>query len=133
MIPRFDVAIPVLRMFSVDKAREFYIGWLGLTVDWEHRFEPEAPLYMQLSRAGMVLHLSEHHGDGSPGAHVFVRMAGVADFHREITAKNYKYNRPALEDQPWGLTFTVVDPCNNRLHFNEPPRRSEGEAGPASG
>jgi catechol 2,3-dioxygenase-like lactoylglutathione lyase family enzyme len=128
MTPHFDAVIPVLRMFSVDKAREFYIGWLGLTVDWEHRFDPEAPLYMQVSRAGLVLHLSEHHGDGSPGAHVFVRMAGVADFHREITARSYGYNRPALEEQPWGPTFTVVDPCNNRLHFNEPPRRSAAGA-----
>lgn len=42
--------IPILRIFSVDKAREFYVGFLGFTVDWEHRFDPEAPLYMAYHR-----------------------------------------------------------------------------------
>src|SRR6185295_19052023 len=31
------------------------------------RFEPDLPLYMQVSRDRCVLHLSEHHGDCSPG------------------------------------------------------------------
>lgn len=38
--------IPVLRIFSVEKAREFYIDFLGFTLDWENRFEEAAPLYM---------------------------------------------------------------------------------------
>lgn len=36
-------AIPILRSFSEDKAREFYLGFLGFTLDWEHRFAPTAP------------------------------------------------------------------------------------------
>jgi hypothetical protein len=31
--------IPILRIFSVEKAKEFYCGFLGFTVDWEHRFD----------------------------------------------------------------------------------------------
>jgi len=27
--------IPILRIFSLDKAREFYVGFLGFSVDWE--------------------------------------------------------------------------------------------------
>ncbi len=42
-------AIPVFRMFSVEKARDFYLGFLGFGLDWEHRFEPDAPIYMQIS------------------------------------------------------------------------------------
>ena len=30
--------IPVLRIFDIAKAREFYIDWIGFTIDWEHRF-----------------------------------------------------------------------------------------------
>jgi len=59
--------IPILRIFSIEKAREFYLDYAGFKVDWEHRVEPTAPLYMQVSRDGLVLHLSEHYGDGSPG------------------------------------------------------------------
>jgi hypothetical protein len=40
-------AIPILRMFDVAKAREFYIGYLGFNVDFEHRFHDDAPLFMQ--------------------------------------------------------------------------------------
>ena len=59
-------AIPVIRIFDEDKAKDFYLGFLGMTLDWEHRFGPDFPLYMQVSREGLVLHLSEHSGDGSP-------------------------------------------------------------------
>ena len=30
--------VPILRMFDVEKARAFYLGFLGFTVDVEHRF-----------------------------------------------------------------------------------------------
>ena len=48
--------VPILRSFDEAKAREFYIDWLGFVVDWEHRFEPGLPLYMQVSRDGIALH-----------------------------------------------------------------------------
>ena len=70
--------VPILRSFDEAKAREFYVDWLGFTVDWEHRFEPGTPLYMQVSRDGIVLHISEHHGDGSRGVLVRVNCTGVA-------------------------------------------------------
>lgn len=46
----FGAPVPVLRMFDVEKARAFYLGWLGFSVEFEHRFEPTAPLYMGISR-----------------------------------------------------------------------------------
>jgi catechol 2,3-dioxygenase-like lactoylglutathione lyase family enzyme len=113
--------VPIFRSFDEAKAREFYVDWLGFTVDWEHRFESSAPLYMQVSRAGIVFHLSEHHGDGSPGSHVRVAITGVREFHSELTAKQYKHNRPQLQRPAWGGTeFEVIDPVNNRITFSEP-------------
>ena len=112
--------VPVLRIFSVEKAREFYCGFLGFKVDWEHRFEDGAPLYMQVSRGGMVLHLSEHHGDGTPGSLVFVDMSGLDAFHREINAHGYRYLRPGITDAPWNArVMQVTDPFGNRLRFSE--------------
>jgi catechol 2,3-dioxygenase-like lactoylglutathione lyase family enzyme len=110
--------VPILRSFDEAKAREFYCGFLGFTVDWEHRFSPDAPLYMQVSRAGIVFHLSEHHGDGSPGCHSRVTISGLREFHAELIAKRYKNNRPGLEQPEWGgLEMTVIDPVNNRITF----------------
>jgi catechol 2,3-dioxygenase-like lactoylglutathione lyase family enzyme len=83
MTVQFERAVPIFRIFSLDKAREFYLDLLGFKIAWEHRFEPPAPVYMQISRDGLVIHLSEHHGDGTPGSIAYVYTAGVRDLHRE--------------------------------------------------
>ena len=112
--------VPILRIFDESKAREFYVDFLGFTVDWEHRFAPDLPLYMQVSRAGMSLHLSGHHGDCCPGSTVLVHTTGIEALHRELGAKQYKYNRPGLETAPWtAKVMEVADPFGNRLRFNE--------------
>jgi catechol 2,3-dioxygenase-like lactoylglutathione lyase family enzyme len=125
MTVQFGRVVPVFRIFSLDKAREFYLDFLGFKVDWEHRFAPDLPVYMQVSRAGLAFHLSEHHGDGTPGSLAYVYMNGVEDLHRELNAKNYRHNRPGLQKQEWGMTeLAVVDPFNNRIIFAEPLEKS---------
>ena len=112
--------VPILRMFDEAKAREFYVDFLGFQVDWEHRFDESAPLYLQLSREGCVLHLSEHHGDASPGAALRVETDALDEFHAELGAKHYRYARPGIQAQPWGSRdMTVRDPFGNRLVFTD--------------
>ena len=112
--------IPILRMFDVAKAREFYLDYLGFSVDFEHRFSENAPLFMGISRDGVVLFLSEHHGDGTPGTHVVVETENLDDLHRELRAKNYRYMNPGIQTQEWGTReMTVVDPFNNKVVFSE--------------
>ena len=119
--PDFRGTIPILRIFAVDKAMEFYVDFLGFKVDWEHRFGDNFPLYAQISRGGLRLHLSEHHGDASPGSTVFVWMRGIAAYHAELKAKDYRYNKPGLEDAPWDAkVMEVSDPFGNWLRFSEP-------------
>lgn len=118
---RFSDAIPILRIFSVEKAKEFYVDFLGFTIDWEHRFGDNFPLYAQVSRAGLRLHLSEHHGDASPGSTVFIWMRGIAAYHAELIAKDYRYYKPGLEDAVWDAKLMQVgDPFGNKLRFSEP-------------
>lgn len=112
--------IPIIRIFAVDKAMEFYAGFLGFTLDWEHRFGDNFPLYAQVSRSRLTLHLSEHHGDATPGSKVFIPMTGIKALHRELSEKHYAYAKPGLEEAPWGaLTLEVADPFGNKLLFNE--------------
>ena len=118
-IMQFSAAIPILRIFSVEKAREFYLDYLGFSWDWEHRFEAGFPLYAQVHRGDLILHLSEHHGDATPGSAVFVRMQGVDAYHAELTATQYGYMRPGVEEAPWGRVLAVTDPFGNRLSFCE--------------
>ena len=115
-----EKVIPVLRIFDYAKALEFYRDWLGFTIQWEHTFEENAPVYFEVTKNGITFHLSEHHGDGTPGTHVFVWCTGVKDYHEELINKKYKYNRPGLEKTFYGaLSFTVNDPFNNKISFNE--------------
>jgi len=123
----FLQVVPILRIFDITKADEFYLGFLGFAVDWDHRFDDNAPLYRQISRNGLTLHLSEHHGDGSPGARLRVMMRGVREFQRELCEKRYRFMRPGLETTPWGTIETgAIDPFGNSIRFYEP---IAGEAG----
>ena len=114
---KLEKTTPILRIFDEAKAREFYLDYLGFKVDWEHRFEPGLPLYMQVSRDGCVLHLSEHHGDGSPGVALRIETSDLDALQRELLAKRYKYARPGIEQQPWGRDMSIRDPFGNRLTF----------------
>lgn len=117
--PDFEAPIPVLRSFDEGRAREFYCGFLGFAVTFEHRFAPDLPLYFEVERAGLRLHVSEHHGDATPGSTVFVWMRGIDAFHAELMAKRYRFNRPGIETAPWGREMQVIDPFGNRIRFCE--------------
>lgn len=114
-------AIPILRILDEVKTREFYLGYLGFSVDFEHRFHDHAPLFMGVSRDGLSLFLSEHHGDGIPGTYVRIDVRGLRELHSELHAKHYRYMNPAIQEQEWGRReLTVYDPFGNRLIFSEP-------------
>lgn len=117
--PAFERAVPIVRIFDVAKAHEFYLGFLGFEVDWEHRYGENFPLYTQVSRGDLRLHLSEHAGDATPGGNMVVYMRGIRAFHRELSARNYRYMKPGLEDEGTRLEVTVTDPFANRIRFME--------------
>lgn len=111
---------PIFRMFDVAKAREFYLDYLGFSLVFEHRFEDTAPLYMGLERDNVTLHLSEHHGDCTPGSAIRIEVDGIDEFHSTLQAKNYAYLNPGIEEMPWGSReVSIKDPFGNRLTFFE--------------
>ncbi|TNJ43930.1 glyoxalase superfamily protein [Phaeobacter sp. B1627] len=120
-------AIPVIRIFDDAKAREFYLDYLGFRVDWEYRYEDDMPLYMQISRSGCLLHLSEHHGDATPGSTCFVPVSGAMTLHQELGEKRYHNLKPGLDAMPWGLQITVTDPFGNRLRLCEQRSEASGK------
>jgi len=115
----FERTAPIVRIFDVAKAHEFYLGYLGFGVDWEHRYGDNSPLYTQVSRGDLVLHLSEHAGDATPGGNMVVYMRGIRDFHKELAAKDYRYMNPGLEHEDGRLTVEVIDPFSNHIRFME--------------
>jgi hypothetical protein len=127
-------AIPILRMFDLAKAKEFYLDFLGFRIDWEHRFEDGASAYMQTARGDLVPHLSEHHGDGSPRAIVYVRTTGLGEFHREITAKRCRFMHPSIERTPWrSRLMEIIDRSTTACGStrNSRDQRARAERAPA--
>ncbi len=118
---RIRPPIPVLRMFDVERTLDFYCGYLGFTRDWEHRFEPGFPLYVQVSRSEATIHLSEHYGDGSPNTVLWIPVDDVDALHAELSAHRHGYSNPGVEDDgPGGRCMTVTDPSGNHLRFAQP-------------
>jgi ribosomal-protein-alanine N-acetyltransferase len=115
-------AVPILRVFDRRKAHEFYVDYLGFAVDWEHQFDGRGPIYTQISRDALVLHLSEHHGDGTPGTVVYVPATGVRELHAELRGKNYPFLNPGLGESPGddqGTCLSLLDPFGNTLRIDE--------------
>ena len=94
-----------------------YVDFTGFNVNWEHRFEPDTPLYMEIERSGMTLHLSEHFGDAAIGAAVFIRLDDIAALHAELNDKKYRHARPMVVQQDWSQVMQIDDPIGNRLRF----------------
>ncbi|MBC3540908.1 glyoxalase superfamily protein [Rufibacter sediminis] len=117
------IARPIFRIFDYQKATEFYIDWLGFRVENEHRFGDNFPVYLQISRGDLKLHLSEHHGDCSPGARIHIEdFTGLEEYHQKLTAKDYRYNKPSLQKAFWNpnvICMEVIDPFGNRMTFTE--------------
>jgi catechol 2,3-dioxygenase-like lactoylglutathione lyase family enzyme len=122
---RLDGAIPVLRIFDLDKAQAFYLGLLGFKIDWQHQFAEGYPLYLQISRGRLRLHLSEHNGDGTPGSSVFVSVQGLDALQAELTAKG---SHAQIEPGPHSAmrVLALWDPFGNRLRLAETTAQKTG-------
>lgn len=111
---------PILRIFDVAKAKEFYIDWLEFKLEWEHSFEENFPVYMEVSKDDIKIHLTEHHGDATPGSGIFITCTDITAYCEKLKTKNYKFYKPAVKKTFYNaLCMSVTDPFGNRLSFNE--------------
>lgn len=114
---RLGAPVPLLRMFDASASYDFYVDYLGFTIEWEHRFEPDLPLYTRMRRDDATIDLTEHHGDGTPGTVVWIPVEDVEALHRELSAKRHPRSRPGIERDDEGAVMTVWDPSGNSLRF----------------
>ncbi|MCZ4353223.1 glyoxalase superfamily protein [Roseovarius aestuarii] len=116
--PALKPPVPILRSFDAQAARAFYLDFLGFSLLFEHRFDPDAPLYMGLTLGACELHISEHHGDATPGSALRIELADVHAYCKLLNAKQYQNARPAVQHQDWGWDDMIIaDPAGNRLIF----------------
>ncbi len=109
--------VPQFRITSLRRSLAFYVDGLGFAVDWEHRFEPGCPAFVQISRHGQKLFLTEHDGDCRVGGAAYFVVPDVDACGAEFAARGVEPTEPP-EDKPWGpREMVVTDPDGNRLRF----------------
>jgi catechol 2,3-dioxygenase-like lactoylglutathione lyase family enzyme len=115
----FQPAIPVIGVLSAQLAKDFYISFLGFAFDWGEP-HPERPMYAQISRSGVAIHLNEHERAASPGSEIFIRMNGLEAFHRELSTKRSHQSPQRIYATPDDRReLHVTDPFGNRLRFSQ--------------
>ncbi len=120
-------SIPVLRMFDEVKAKAYYIDYLGFEVDWESRFSPTAPLYLQIHLGEAILHLNGHAKEDAPITEVNIPVLGLQNFCDYLISKQADYPKPIPVDpryQGRNTDLNLYDPFGNLLVFCS--QRTEG-------
>ncbi|MEV6487863.1 glyoxalase superfamily protein [Actinoplanes sp. NPDC051633] len=123
--------IPILRIFSEQRALEFYVEFLGFTLDWGGPAGgPGTPFYGQVIRGETTFQLAEQPYDPGNGATVAINVDGIDALHAELSQRYSAMGSrvwgpavwvPAVQEMPWGLrVMTISDPFGNHLRFCEP-------------
>jgi ribosomal-protein-alanine N-acetyltransferase len=103
-------------MFDVAATRRFYLDYLGCDLDWQEG-EGDRPVFLQVSRGSLLLNLSSHHGDGTPGTVVLVMTDDLAALHAELHQKDYPFLNPGMEPHGLGVEMALLDPASNQIRF----------------
>jgi catechol 2,3-dioxygenase-like lactoylglutathione lyase family enzyme len=132
--------IPVLRIFSEARAKEFYLEFLGFSLDFGGPVDGESgPYYGQVIRAHTTLQLAEMPYDPGHGATVDIWLDGLDELHRELMQRYGEMGTrvfgpavwvPQIEDVSWGARVMIIgDPFGNHLRFSEPHGDPDARAG----
>jgi catechol 2,3-dioxygenase-like lactoylglutathione lyase family enzyme len=109
--------MPTLRITDYETSRKFYSDALGFQIDWEHRFEPGFPVFMQVSRGGLAFFLTEHAGDCPVGGLIHLYVSDVDAWFNEFLRQGVPVHEPPNESLQGLRSMTVVDPDGNKLHI----------------
>ena len=112
--------IPSLRITSYKQSKAFYVDGLGFHIDWEHRFEPHFPVFLQITREDMTIYLSEHAGDCQVGGLIHFFVPDVDAWYQEFQQKGVPITEPPSESLPRLRNMTVTDPDGNQLRILTP-------------
>ena len=109
--------VPALRITNYLQSKTFYTDGLGFRIEWEHRFEPNFPVFMSVSRDGMEIFLSEHAGDCQVGGLVHFYVPDVDACYEEFRKKQIAVKERPNESLEGMRDMTVIDPDGNQLRF----------------
>lgn len=109
--------MPTLRITDYARSKAFYVDGLGFRIDWEHRFEPHFPVFMQVSRDDMAFFLTEHTGDCPAGGLLHLYVPDVDAWYAEFQGKGVAVQEPPSQTLQGLRDMTVLDPDGNKLRI----------------
>jgi catechol 2,3-dioxygenase-like lactoylglutathione lyase family enzyme len=109
--------VPTLRITNYARSKAFYVDGLGFKVEWEHRFEPQFPVFLSIKRDEMEIFLTEHAGDCPVGGLVHLYVPDVDAWYTEFQSKGVPVKEPPNESLQGLRDMTVVDPDGNKLRI----------------
>ncbi len=110
--------IPSFRITDYTASKAFYVDQMGFKVDWEHRFEPDFPVFVQITKDDMTLYLTEHTGDCQTGGLIHLFVPNVDNWYDELKIKkDIHITSPPNEDIEGLRMMTVTDPDGNQLRI----------------
>lgn len=112
-----QAVIPALRIGDYERAKGFYLDGLGFSLDWEHRFEPGFPVFVQITREGMTIYLTQHRGDCAPGGLVHFFVDDVDALHAEFVGRGVPIDQPPGDNLPGIRDMQIIDPDGNKLRW----------------
>ena len=113
-------SIPVLRMLDEEKAKAFYLEFLGYEIEWEHRFSPDSPLYLQIRLGESVLHLDGHANGEKPPAEVRIPVHDLEGFCEFLGSRAEGRAKPVTVDPRYtgkNTDMNIEDPFGNMITF----------------
>ncbi|KAF3463473.1 glyoxalase superfamily protein [Streptomyces sp. Tu 3180] len=104
--------VPVLR--AEDAAAVAWWERPGSAKQWEHRFEPGLPAFVEVARGGVRLFLSQHRGDARPDTLLHLRVRDVEAIASEFGVQ--------VKDAVRAREIEPRDPDGNRLRIGTPAK-----------
>lgn len=116
--------MPMIAVPSVDETRAFYVEQLG----FQHQMAVVGKdgaldfCNLVLGESSLMFHrpgpeLDGERLTGGQPVELYIPVADVDEFHRQVTAKGVRVDEP-LTDQWWGdRTFKITDPNGYRIWF----------------
>ncbi|MGH9201200.1 MAG: glyoxalase superfamily protein [Vicinamibacterales bacterium] len=110
-------ALATLRITNYAASKAFYVDKLNFRIDWEHRFKPHFPVFMQVSREGLTFFLTEHAGDCPVGGLLHLYVTDVDTWYAELAQQGIAVQEPPNESLQGLRAMTLIDPDGNKLRI----------------
>ena len=110
--------VPVLTIASAAEARKFYLDFLDFTADWGWPEDGQRPLYAQISRSEVSLHLNEQRPDKG-ASQIFIRCTGLDALQETLSRKAHGYTLHLRATPDDRREIQITDPFGNVLRFSE--------------